>query len=66
MVELSGESSFAGGNDGIMFLNVGVIRGVHNIILYANVGHSVFSSDGASHSYVGGGLKLLIPAGKQP
>ena len=66
MIELSGESSFAAGSDRLMYFNVGVIRGVHNIILYAKWGHSLRSSDGVSHSYIGGGVKLLIQPGKQP
>ena len=65
MVEVSGESRFAGASDGLMFLNVGVIRGVHDVILYAKWGHSLFSSDGVSHDYIGGGIKLLIQPRKQ-
>lgn len=66
MIELSGESGFVDGSDRLMFVNVGVLRGVHNIILYLNAGHSVYSSDGIAHSYIGGGLKLLISREKQP
>jgi hypothetical protein len=60
MVELGGESGFTAGSERLMFLNVGFVRGVHNIILYANYGHSILTADGISHSYIGGGLKLLI------
>jgi len=66
MIELSGESGFAAGSDRLTYFNVGVIRGIHNLIVYAKGGHSLASSDGIAHSYIGGGLKLLIPARKQP
>jgi hypothetical protein len=41
-------------------LNVGVMRAIGHAIVYANVGHSLFSDDGPGHTYVGGGVKLLI------
>ena len=29
-----------------MLLNTGIIDGVRNVVVYANIGHSVFSDDG--------------------
>ena len=66
MIELSGESGFAAGSDRLTYFNVGFIRGIHNLIVYAKWGHSLASSDGIAHNYIGGGLKLLIQSGKKP
>lgn len=60
MVEIRGESAFGSSTDRLMSLNVGLIRGIHNVVVYAKVGHSLASSDDVSHTYVGAGLKLLI------
>jgi len=35
------------------------IDGVRNVVVYANIGHSVFSDDGG-HFYAGGGFKVVI------
>ena len=32
--------------------------GVRNVVVYANIGHSVFSDDGG-HFYAGGGFKVV-------
>jgi hypothetical protein len=37
----------------------GIIHGVRNVVVYANIGHSVFSDDGG-HFYAGGGFKVVI------
>ena len=34
-------------------------RRVRNVVVYANIGHSVFSDDGG-HFYAGGGFKVVI------
>ena len=60
MMEIRGESAFATGGNHLMFLNVGVMRGIHNVVLYAKLGHTLASSDDVSHTYVGAGMKLLI------
>jgi hypothetical protein len=31
-----------------------------NVLLYANVGRSVFSDDGLTHTYAGVGVKFLL------
>jgi predicted transcriptional regulator len=36
-----------------------IIDGVRNVVVYANIGHSVFSDDGG-HFYAGGGFKVVI------
>jgi hypothetical protein len=60
MIELRDESAFAAGGNRLMFLNVGVMRGIHNVVLHAKLGHTLASSDDVSHTYVGAGMKLLI------
>ena len=35
------------------------IDGVRNVVVFANIGHSVFSGDGG-HFYAGGGFKVVI------
>jgi predicted transcriptional regulator len=36
-----------------------IIDGVRNVVVYANIGHSVFSDDGG-YFYAGGGFKVVI------
>jgi len=36
-----------------------ILDGVRNVVVYANIGHSVFSDDGG-HFYAGGGFKVVI------
>jgi hypothetical protein len=60
MVEVRSESTFDFARDRLVFVNVGLVRGIRNIVVYAHVGRSVFSDDGFSHVFVGTGLKLLI------
>jgi hypothetical protein len=42
-----------------VLVNAGIIDGVRNVVVYANIGHSVFSDDGG-HFYAGGGFKVVI------
>jgi hypothetical protein len=42
-----------------VLVNAGIIDGVHNVVVCANIGHSVFSDDGG-HFYAGGGFKVVI------
>jgi hypothetical protein len=60
MVEVRGESTFDLARDRLVFVNLGLVRGIRNIVVYAHVGRSVFSDDGFGHLFVGAGLKLLI------
>ena len=60
MVELRTESSLDFKNDRLLFLNAGLIHGVRNVIVYANLGHTLFSDDGFGHTYAGGGMKVLL------
>jgi hypothetical protein len=60
MTEASFESAFDLQRDRVMTLNVGVMRGVGEaLVMYANVGRSLFSEDGIPHTLVGVGLKVL-------
>jgi hypothetical protein len=60
MIELRGEASADFRRDRLLSVNAGVIHGVHGIVYYFNLGHSLFADDGLSHGYAGIGLKLLI------
>ena len=68
MVEVRSESGLGFRNDRLVALNGGVIHGVRNMVVYGNVGHSLFSDDGVGHIYAGVGMKLLIdpPKKKDP
>jgi hypothetical protein len=53
------ESSIDFQRDRLVLVNAGIIDGVRNVVVYANIGHSVFSDDGG-HFYAGGGFKAVI------
>jgi hypothetical protein len=59
MIELRTESSRDFKSDRLALVNAGFIHGVRNVIVYANLGHSLFSDDGG-HTYAGIGIKLTI------
>jgi len=59
MIELRTESSRDFKRDRLVVVNAGFIHGVRNVIVYGNLGHSLFSDDGA-HTYAGIGIKLTI------
>jgi hypothetical protein len=60
MAELRAESEYDIGYNRQVFVNVGFMRRLtDNVILYANVGRSVFSED-FQHTYAGGGVKLTL------
>jgi hypothetical protein len=61
MVEVRGEAAFESGGHRLLFLNVGAMRGIRNVVVYAKIGHSLASTDDVSHTYLGVGMKLLIP-----
>ena len=45
----------------LVVLNFGLMRRLSdNVILYTNVGRSIFSDEGFGHTYVGAGVKFLI------
>jgi hypothetical protein len=60
MIEVRTESSRDFKSDRLVFVNAGLIHGVRNAIVYANLGRSIFSDDGLGHIYAGFGLKVLI------
>jgi len=65
MIELRTESSADFKKDRLVFVNAGLIHGVRRIILYMNLGHSLFADDGFSHAYAGAGMKVLIDTKKK-
>jgi hypothetical protein len=56
MMELRTESSIDFQRDRLVLVNAGIIDGVRNVVVYANIGRSVFSDDGGLF-YAGGGFK---------
>jgi len=61
MGEIRAESAFDFKRDRLIVVNFGVMRRVRdNVILYANVGRSIFSDEGSEHTYVGVGVKFLL------
>jgi hypothetical protein len=65
MIELRTESSADFEKDRLLFVNAGLIHGVRHIILYMNVGHSLFADDGLSHTHASAGIKVLIGTKKK-
>ena len=45
MIELRTESSIDFQRDRLVLVNAGIIDGVRNVVVYTNIGHSVFSDD---------------------
>jgi hypothetical protein len=66
MIEVRSESTFDFSRDRLVMINGGIIHGVGHAILYARIGHSLLSDDGAGHTYLGFGLKLLITPSSRP
>jgi hypothetical protein len=66
MIELRTESSLDFKSDRLVFVNGGFIHGVRNVIVYVNLGHSIFSDDGFGHTYAGAGMKVLLDTKKKP
>lgn len=65
MGEVRFTSTFDLQRDRLLIVNSGLMRRIReNVVLYANVGRSVFSDEGMRHIYVGVGVKfLLMPNG---
>jgi hypothetical protein len=60
MIEVRNESALDFKSNHLMLLNVGLIHGVRNIIVYTKVGHSLYTDDGVGHTYLGVGMKFMI------
>jgi hypothetical protein len=65
MIELRTESSLDVQSDRLVYVNAGLLHGVRGIVLYANVGHSLFADDGMAHAYAGFGMKVLLDTKKK-
>jgi hypothetical protein len=64
MTEVRYESTLDFQRDRLVFLNIGLIHGVRNVPVYISLGHSLFSDDGMTHSYIVVGIKAAIQPGK--
>jgi len=61
MGEIRAESAFDFRHDRLVVVNFGAMRRLRdNMILYANVGRSIFSDEVSAHTYVGAGIKFLL------
>ena len=61
MGEIRAESAFNFKLDRLIVVNFGAMRRLRdNMILYANVGRSIFSDEVSAHTYVGVGIKFLL------
>jgi len=61
MGEIRAESAFNFKRDRLVVVNFGAMRRLRdNMILYANVGRSIFSDEVSAHTYVGVGIKFLL------
>jgi hypothetical protein len=61
MGEIRAESAFDFRHDRLVVVNFGAMRRLRdNMILYANVGRSIFSDEVSAHTYVGVGIKFLL------
>jgi hypothetical protein len=66
MGEVRFESPFHGEEGRIAMVNGGVMESLgHYVVLYGNLGRSVWSADAEAHWFVGTGLKLLIAPNKE-
>ena len=66
MIELRSESSLDFKSDRLVYVNAGVLHGVRNVVLYANLGRSLFADDtNTAHTYAGFGMKALIDTKKK-
>jgi hypothetical protein len=65
MGEVRFTSTFDLQRDRLLVVNSGLMRRIReNVVLYANVGRSVFTDEGTRHIYVGIGVKfMLMPKG---
>jgi hypothetical protein len=61
MGEIRAESAFNFKRDRLVVVNFGAMRRLRdNMILYANVGRSIFSDEVSANTYVGVGIKFLL------
>ena len=61
MGEIRAESALDFRHDRMVVVNFGAMRRLRdNMILYANVGRSIFSDQVSAHTYVGVGIKFLL------
>ena len=61
MGEVRFTSTFDLQRERLLIVNSGLMRRIRdNVVLYANVGRSVFSDEGIRHIYVGVGVKFLL------
>ena len=61
MGEIRAESAFDFKRQRLVVVNFGAMRRIrNNVILYGNVGRSIFSDEGFAHTYAGVGVKFLL------
>ena len=61
MAELRGESRFDFAHDRVLAVAAGLMRSIgHSVVLYGNVGRTLFADDDPPHTYAGVGVKVLV------
>jgi hypothetical protein len=66
MAEVRFSSTFDLNRDRLLAVNFGLMRRLQdNVVLYANVGRSIFSDEGFEHTYVGVGVKFELTRKEQ-
>jgi hypothetical protein len=66
MGEIRGDSTFDFKRERVIAASFGLMRALkEDVILYGDIGHSLFSDDGYGHTYVTVGVKFLIAPQKE-
>ena len=65
MIEVRDESALDFTRNHLMFLNVGVMHGLTSVLVFTQMGHSLYSDDGFGHAYIAVGMKLMLNQRRQ-
>jgi len=60
MIEVRNESAVDFTGNHLMFLNVGLMHGLTRVLVYTQLGHTLYSDDGVGHGYIGVGMKFML------
>jgi len=65
MIEVRDEAALDFTSNHLMFLNVGLMHGLTRVLVYTQMGHSLYSDDGFGHAYIAAGMKLMLNQRRQ-
>ena len=60
MIDVRNESALDFTSNHLMFLNVGLMHGLTRVLVYTQLGHTLYSDDGVGHGYIGVGMKFML------